>query len=140
MSALSETGPTPQPGGREENGSCSAYPLAFDRWRIDDLQRELDAEGIDVKLIPHGQGFQDMNPAVEALEDDLLEKRLRHGSHPVLTWCVANVRVTEDPAGNRKFDKRKATGRIDGCVALAMADNLSVVHEPTPSFQIMFVG
>jgi hypothetical protein len=27
MSALSETGPTPQPGGREENGSCSAYPL-----------------------------------------------------------------------------------------------------------------
>jgi putative transposase len=27
MSTLSETGPTPQPGGREENGSCSAYPL-----------------------------------------------------------------------------------------------------------------
>src|SRR4030095_1445184 len=26
MSALSETGPTPQPGEREENGSCSAYP------------------------------------------------------------------------------------------------------------------
>jgi hypothetical protein len=26
MSTLSETGPTPQPGGREENGSCSAYP------------------------------------------------------------------------------------------------------------------
>ena len=28
MSTLSETGPTPQPGQREENGSCSAYPLS----------------------------------------------------------------------------------------------------------------
>jgi phage terminase large subunit-like protein len=113
--------------------------IAFDRWRIDDLQRELDAEGVDVTLIPHGQGFQDMNPAVESLEDDLLESRLQHGNHPVLTWCVANVRVTEDPAGNRKFDKRKATGRIDGCVALAMADNLSLVRNPEPSYQMIFL-
>jgi len=29
--------------------------------------------------------------------------------------------VTADPAGNRKLDKAKATGRIDGMVALAMA-------------------
>jgi len=31
------------------------------------------------------------------------------------------VRVQTDPAGNRKFDKLKASGRIDGMVALAMA-------------------
>jgi hypothetical protein len=29
MSTLSETGPTLQPGEREENGSCSAYPLEY---------------------------------------------------------------------------------------------------------------
>jgi phage terminase large subunit-like protein len=29
----------------------------------------------------------------------------------------------KDPAGNRKFDKIKSTGRIDGLVALAMALN-----------------
>ena len=99
--------------------------IAFDRWRIDDLQRELEAIGVEVTLIPHGQGYKDMNPAVEALEDDLLERRLRHGNHPVLSWCVANAKVVEDPAGLRKFDKRKATGRIDGAVALAMACNLA---------------
>jgi phage terminase large subunit-like protein len=41
--------------------------------------------------------------------------------HPVLTMCASNAIVTMDPAGNRKFDKAKASGRIDGMVALAMA-------------------
>lgn len=132
------------------------YQLAgikFDRWRIDDLRRELDAAGVEswvygidwkegdrglapdgLKLIPHGQGFKDMNPAVEILEDLLTEKKLRHGIHPVLTYCASNVRVQTDPAGNRKFDKLKSTGRIDGIVALAMALNGAVsipVTEPS---------
>ena len=38
-----------------------------------------------------------------------------------MTWCVSNAVVTKDPAELRKFDKAKATGRIDGAVALAMA-------------------
>jgi len=35
--------------------------------------------------------------------------------------CAKNATVVTDPAGNRKFIKGKATGRIDGMVALAMA-------------------
>jgi phage terminase large subunit-like protein len=35
--------------------------------------------------------------------------------------CAAGAVVTRDPAGNRKLDKSKATSRIDGMVALAMA-------------------
>ena len=31
-----------------------------------------------------------------------------------------NERVSTDPAGNRKLDKSKSNGRIDGIVALAM--------------------
>jgi len=99
--------------------------IAFDRWRIDDLERELDEAGIDITVKEHGQGYKDMSPAIEALEDDLKEKRLRHANHPVLTWCVANTRVAKDPAGLRKFDKRKTAGRIDGAVALAMACNIA---------------
>lgn len=41
--------------------------------------------------------------------------------NPVLTMCAANAVATRDAAGNRKMDKSKATGRIDGIVALAMA-------------------
>src|SRR3546814_17923420 len=53
--------------------------------------------------------------------DLLLQERLRHGRHPALAMCAANAVAVPDPAGNRKLDKSKATGRIDGMVALAMA-------------------
>jgi phage terminase large subunit-like protein len=35
--------------------------------------------------------------------------------------CAANAVVTSDPAGNRKLNKAKAAGRIDGMVSLTMA-------------------
>lgn len=98
--------------------------IAFDRWRMDVLRKEFERLGVqesDVKLIPHGQGYKDMSPALDELEADLLNGRLAHGNHPILTWNAANAVVKTDEAGNRKLDKAKAVGRIDGLVALAMA-------------------
>ncbi len=116
-----------------EDGDVAA--VAFDRWRMDVFMKELarllgiDTQAEDmadrvrevVPLKPHGQGFRDMSPAIEALESALLNEQIRHGGNPVLTWCAANARATQDPAGNRKLDKSRATGRIDGIQALAMA-------------------
>lgn len=102
--------------------------IAFDRWRFEDLRRELDAAGVDITLVECSQGFRDMDPAIEALEDALLAKQLGHGNHPVLTWCVNNVRVEKNATNLRMFSKRKATGRIDGAVALAMACGVASSH------------
>ncbi len=99
--------------------------VAFDRWRIDVFRKELDAIGLNLPLIEHGQGFKDMSPALDTLESEALNGRIRHGMHPVLTSCAASAVVTRDPAGNRKLDKSKATSRIDGLVALAMAFGIS---------------
>lgn len=95
--------------------------VAYDRWRIEILRKELDRLGSSVDLVEHGQGFKDMAPALDALEAELINGRLAHGMHPVLTMCAANAVISRDAAGNRKLDKHKATGRIDGLVALAMA-------------------
>jgi phage terminase large subunit-like protein len=95
--------------------------LGFDRWRIDEFQRALADTGADVPMHAVGQGFRDMSPAVDLLERLVAERRLRHGGHPVLTWCASNTVATPDPAGNRKLDKMRSRGRIDGMVALAMA-------------------
>lgn len=78
-----------------------------------------------VELIPFGQGFKDMAPAVDALERLVIDAKLRHGGQPVLTWCALNAKTISDAAGNRKLDKQKSTGRIDGAVALAMALGLA---------------
>lgn len=103
--------------------------LAYDRWRIEDLKRELDAIGCAVELVPFGQGFKDMSPAIDLLERVVAEGDIRHGGQPVLKMCSANAVVTRDASGNRKLDKAKVTGRIDGLVALAMALSLASRYE-----------
>lgn len=103
--------------------------IAFDRWNWRHLKpwllkagfTEDQLEGDNAIFEQMGQGYQSMSPALRDLESDLLDGRIAHGNHPVLTMCAANAVVTADPAGNRKLDKAKATGRIDGMVALAMA-------------------
>jgi phage terminase large subunit-like protein len=100
---------------------CQLRSIRFDRWRIEELKAALNAIGVAVPLEEAGQGYRDMAPALDVLETVALQGRLRHGMHPVLTMNAANAIVTTDPAGNRKFEKAKSSGRIDGMVALAMA-------------------
>jgi phage terminase large subunit-like protein len=110
--------------------------IAFDRWRIDVLKSELARTDRELPLVPFGQGFKDMTPALDALEHALMDGKLRHGGNPVLRMCAANAVATRDPAGNRKLDKSKATGRIDGLVALAMALGRAVVAADNGNSQL----
>jgi phage terminase large subunit-like protein len=107
------------------------HGIAYDRWRIQDLLREFDRIGLQayedgekggdgLRLVPWGQGYRDMGPAIDAFELAILDHQLAHGNNPVLNWNMANAVATKDPAGNRKLDKDKARFRIDGAVALAM--------------------
>jgi phage terminase large subunit-like protein len=104
---------------------CNVRALAFDRWGMRHLRPWLVKAGFTEeeleRFIEFGQGFASMSPALRALEERLLAKKLRHGNHPVLTMCAANAVVVKDPAESRKFTKAKASGRIDGMQALAMA-------------------
>lgn len=98
--------------------------IAFDRALFAHLKPWLVKAGFSddelEKFEPYGQGTISMTPALRELEVKLMNEQLRHGNHPVLTMCSANAVVVGD-SGARKFDKKKARGRIDGMVALAMA-------------------
>lgn len=119
----------------------SIQSVAYDRWRIDLLKKELDGIGVDLPLVECGQGFKDMSPAIDVLESELLNSRIAHGNHPVLAMCASNSVISRDAAGNRKLDKHKATGRIDGMVALAMAFFAASgeVQEKPPEYQMLFL-
>ncbi len=104
---------------------CNVAAVAFDRWRMDLLKAEFEKRGIELPLVPFGQGFVSMAPALDTLETILLNGEMAHGSNPVLTMCMNNSRVESDAAGNRKLNKKKATGRIDAAVALTMAIGVS---------------
>ena len=103
--------------------------LAYDRWRMADFMVLLEQEGISLPLVPFGQGFKDMAPAVDEYELRLINQRMRHMGNPVATMCMANAVVAKDPSGNRKLAKDKATGRIDGAVAAVMATGASLMAQ-----------
>ncbi|WP_313489167.1 terminase large subunit [Stutzerimonas nitrititolerans] len=108
--------------------------LNFDRYNMRFLRPWLERVGFSEEELDRfkefGQGFVSMSPALRELETRLLGHKLRHGNQPVLTMCAANAVAVTDPAGGRKFTKSKATGRIDGMVALAMA--VAAVSESVP--------
>ena len=110
-------------------GGCHVNGVAFDRWRIDVFNKELERAGLELPMLPYGQGYKDQSPALDSLEAALLNGNVAHGGHPVLTMCAANAVVVRDPAGNRKLDKAKATGRIDGMAALANAFGVAASQE-----------
>jgi phage terminase large subunit-like protein len=120
--------------------------IAFDRWNFRHLRPCLIRAGftedqIKERFVEFGQGFQSMTPALRSLEAELLNTRVAHGGHPVLTMCAANAVVQTDPAGNRKLAKHKSSGRIDGMVGLAMAMGVAPLEDEKPkSYQIMVFG
>jgi len=58
--------------------------VALDRWRIDVFKRHPDNIGCDLPMVPFGQGYKDMSPALDTLEAELLNRCTAHGGHPVL--------------------------------------------------------
>lgn len=100
---------------------------AYDRWRIEDLLQMAADEGIELpEMVPFGQGYKDMSPALETFERMLLSDEIAHNGHKVLTMCAGNAVTVQDGAGNRKLSKEHATGRIDLMVAAVMAAGIVV--------------
>lgn len=95
-----------------------AKAIAIDRWNATQLATELAAEGLNVMFF--GQGFASMSAPCKEYERLILDRRIDHGGHPVLRWCMRNIAITPDPAGNIKPDKAKSTERIDGGVGAIM--------------------
>lgn len=105
----------------EISSTFDLQAVAYDRWRIEDLKQLAIDEGIPLPpMVPHGQGYKDMSPAIEAFETALLNGQVVHDGNPVLTWCAANAVTVSDDAENRKLSKERATGRIDLMVAAVM--------------------
>ena len=93
--------------------------VMIDRWNSSYLSNKLMDSGFNV--VAFGQGFSSMSSPVKALERLVLSKNIIHDNNPVLRWCMSNVILKVDAAGNAKADKSKSRERIDLVIALLMA-------------------
>lgn len=112
--------------------------VAFDRWKMKDFIKDRERLGITLpELVEFGQGYKSMGPAVKIFETKLIEGTLRHDGNPCLTWCAANVVAVQDAAENKKYDKSRSVGRIDGIVAAVMACGILEEMEERSQFEGM---
>ena len=100
--------------------------IAVDRWNASMMVQALQDDGFTI--VRFGQGFRDMSNPTKDLMRLVLDGSLKHDGHPILRWCMDNVYVRTDPAGNIKPDKEKSTEKIDGVVALVMALDRAQCH------------
>jgi phage terminase large subunit-like protein len=83
-----------------------------------------------------------MPGSITALEELILEQRIRFHVNPALRSAVASARFFTSPAGLRRFEKQKPGGRIDLAVALAMAAGAATANArvKAPEYQMFFLG
>lgn len=104
--------------------------IAYDPWNATDLVVRLtEQDGFTCE--PIRQGFSSLSAPTKELEKAVGNRELRHDGHPVLRWCLGNVAIETDSAGNLKPSKKVSTERIDGITALVMAvDRMVRRHQP----------
>ena len=82
--------------------------ICFDSWNAHEIVTNLVAAGHTMVQI--GRGFKDLSPAAKHLEALVIERKLRHGNHPVTNWCASNVRAE---SSIRKTKRQKHQGDVD---------------------------
>jgi len=114
--------------------------VAFDPWNATDLVTRLQGDGFT--CVPIRQGFTSLSAPTKALEKAILGRTLRHNGDPVLRWCVSNVSVETDAAGNLKPSKKASTERIDGVIGLVMAIDRMERGQAAkePAYQLLIIG
>lgn len=102
-----------------ERDGFDVASIAIDPWSAARILPRLQADGLPAIPLPQTMGA--LSAATKALETAVLQGRLRHGGHPILRWCAANVTVEQDHSENVRPSKKKSTERIDGISALVNA-------------------
>ena len=118
----------------EINAEYDLRAVAYDRAFIKTFTAQCEELGVRLPLEEFGQGYVSMAPAIQALEAAVLDRRIHHGGNPILRWQVSNVAITMDAAGNRKADKKRAIGHIDGVISLLMA--VGIAARPAPVIDV----
>jgi len=112
--------------------------VLFDRWGSEHVRQALESEGVE--MIQHGQGYKDQSPPTKEFLKLILSQKIQHDGNPVLRWCISNLVVEIDSAGNVKPSRRRSTEKIDLAVSGIMALNGCLVNPVEPPFQSVYEG
>ncbi|SKB27068.1 terminase large subunit [Sphingopyxis flava] len=137
---------------------------AYDRYAFKRFEEECDKLGLSIEFGEHPQGGTKkgkpteamkraaqaegkeaegmwMPGSLRALEDAILERRIRFKRNPVLISAMMSAVTDHDRWGNYWLAKERATNKIDAAVAICMAIGAAMAcrNMATPSYQILVI-
>ncbi len=109
--------------------------IAYDKYLYRRFEEAVNDLGANLPTVEHPQGVARrrdtelwMPGSIDQLEELIMQKRLRVHVNPALRSAVASATFFTSPAGLRRFEKVKATGKIDLLVALTMAVGAAMIR------------
>ncbi len=97
---------------------------AYDPWNAVQLVSKLSASGVE--MVEFRQGVMSYNASMKDIGRRVKSGQIDLGRNPVLLWMFGNVVARYDVNDNMAPDRKASEGKIDGFVAVAMANALRV--------------
>jgi len=97
--------------------------IGYDPWNASqlaiDLQRELNptVSPFGFMMVEMRQGMKTLSEPAKEFEKLVVDKKLRHGKHPLMRWMVGNASVRRDSNDNIVPDKQQSKAKIDGVLS-----------------------
>jgi phage terminase large subunit-like protein len=106
--------------------------IAYDNWGAKFVVDDLNALGFH-SLVRVRQNYEGLSIAVQKLYSMLKAKELNYLGNPVTEWCLSNMKILTDHAGNFMIDKKNnsAKNKIDGAASIldclaVLCDNINI--------------
>lgn len=97
-----------------------ALEVRYDPYGFEESRQILEYDH-GLPMVEVKQSANNMSPPTAHLERLILDGRLRHSGHPILTWCLGNCTTRTIDNQYVMIDKRRSTGRTDGITASIIA-------------------
>ncbi len=105
--------------------------IGFDRWGSIGIRNKLEE---DYDVLPFGQGYSSMSPAVRDFENILLDGRIIIAKNSLFRRMAKNVVAVMDDAGNIKYSKKRSKYKIDGIIAMLMGISRAIFNNEGEQF------
>lgn len=110
----------------EDDREMTVEAIGFDPWAATQLSTSLYSQGLP--MVKVRQGYASMSAPLKRVKGLVYMRDLGH-DNPIADWCIDNLAVSRDPAGNVKPDKSKSGEKIDLVSALVTAMSQAMIFD-----------
>lgn len=116
----------------EDGRNFNVHQVAFDPYQATQIATRMMAESLPMLEVP--QNVRRLSEPMKQVGALVVQGRLIHDGDPVLAWMMGNVMAKVDANENVFPRKPRPESKIDGPVALIMAESCMILLQNAPEY------